>query len=238
MLEEDWMSSGSIKRRLRENLERFFRLFNVDLFIRFSRSEKYSRILIDRYTLEYFFEPSPERELYHEGMVRSASQENDNFFRQLRFQTLQQMARHVLDKELDGDFAECGCLQGHSTYIVSQLIQDHSRSDRLFHVFDSFEGGLSDKIATDTNTRNALTDEQVQAEKQSFASMESQVAAVVSPFTFVRLYKGWIPERFDAVENSRFAFVHIDVDLYEPTLDSLEFFFPRLVEGGCMVIDD
>ena len=54
---------------------------------------------------------------------------------------------------------------------------------------------------------------------------------VLKDFDFVKIYKGWIPEKFNLVDNSKFSFVHIDVDLYEPTLKSLEFFFPRLEEG-------
>ena len=40
------------------------------------------------------------------------------------------------------------------------------------------------------------------------------------------------------IKNEKFSFVHIDVDLYEPTMKSLEFFFPRLVKGGIIVCDD
>jgi hypothetical protein len=32
--------------------------------------------------------------------------------------------------------------------------------------------------------------------------------------------------------------VHIDVDLYQPYVDSIEFFYPRLLDGGVMVFDD
>ena len=32
------------------------------------------------------------------------------------------------------------------------------------------------------------------------------------------------------------SFVHIDCDLYQPTLDSLSFFYPRLSKGGCIAI--
>ena len=35
-----------------------------------------------------------------------------------------------------------------------------------------------------------------------------------------------------------FSFVHIDVDLYEPAKDSLEFFYPRMAEGGIILMDD
>ena len=50
--------------------------------------------------------------------------------------------------------------------------------------------------------------------------------------------KGWIPCRFGEIADRRFAFVHIDVDLYEPTRDALEFFYPRLNEGAVLVVDD
>jgi O-methyltransferase len=59
----------------------------------------------------------------------------------------------------------------------------------------------------------------------------------LSEFPFVHLYKGWIPSRFIEVEDRQFSFVHIDVDLYEPILDSLNF-FPKLVKGGVIVFDD
>jgi Macrocin-O-methyltransferase (TylF) len=36
----------------------------------------------------------------------------------------------------------------------------------------------------------------------------------------------------------RFALVHIDVDLYEPTRAALEFFHPRLSPGAVMICDD
>ena len=43
---------------------------------------------------------------------------------------------------------------------------------------------------------------------------------------------------FRALEREPFAFVHIDVDLYEPTKDSLEFFYPLLSPGGVLLCDD
>jgi O-methyltransferase len=32
--------------------------------------------------------------------------------------------------------------------------------------------------------------------------------------------------------------VHIDVDIYEPTRDSMAFFYPRLNDGGIIICDD
>jgi O-methyltransferase len=54
----------------------------------------------------------------------------------------------------------------------------------------------------------------------------------------VSWHKGWIPERFVDVESRRFALVHIDVDLYDPTKDSMEFVYPRVNPGGIILCDD
>ena len=60
----------------------------------------------------------------------------------------------------------------------------------------------------------------------------------LSQFNFVKYYKGWIPDRFSEVQMLTFSFVHIDVDLYQPTLDSIAFFYERLNKGGIMICDD
>lgn len=36
----------------------------------------------------------------------------------------------------------------------------------------------------------------------------------------------------------QFRFVRLDVDLYQPTLDSFEFLHPRMVPGGTVSCDD
>jgi len=66
----------------------------------------------------------------------------------------------------------------------------------------------------------------------------AEVENNLSEFDNVKLYKGWIPERFQELESKSFAFVHIDVDLYEPTHDSITFFYPRLNSNGILLCDD
>jgi len=75
--------------------------------------------------------------------------------------------------------------------------------------------------------------------KNQFSSDENFIKNnVLKKYPFCKTYKGWIPSRFNEVKNQKFSFVHIDVDLYEPTLESLKFFFPRLVKGGVIICDD
>ena len=61
--------------------------------------------------------------------------------------------------------------------------------------------------------------------------------ANLAEFDFIEYYAGWIPSRFEEVSDRRFSLVHLDVDLYDPFLDSLEFFYPRLLEGSAITFE-
>jgi hypothetical protein len=107
-----------------------------------------------------------------------------------------------------------------------------------FHVFDSFEGGLSSKSEEDKRLLATVEPDAVGREKRAFYSTEEKVSQALFAFSFVTLHKGWIPERFVDVSGKTFSLVNLDLDLYEPISESLGFFFPRLSNGGVIVVDD
>jgi len=125
---------------------------------------------------------------------------------------------------LGGDVAECGVYKGASAYLMCRALES---SPALVHLFDSFEG-LAEPLPIDGPywQRGALT------------TSEDVLHDTLREFANYRVYKGWIPERFAEVADRSFRLVHIDVDLYEPTLASLTFFYPRLLAGGIALLDD
>jgi len=128
-----------------------------------------------------------------------------------------------LTEGVPGDTAECGSFQGAGSYLVCNA----NAGRRHHHIFDSFEGLSEPKNVDGTYWKRG-----------GLACAEDIVARNLSEFTAYTLYKGWIPTRFAEVADRKFSFVHIDVDLYQPTLDSLEFFYPRMSDGGLIVCDD
>lgn len=148
-----------------------------------------------------------------------------NPYSQDRKWTLREYVR--ASNALPGDLAECGCYQGASAFFMCQA----SSHGELF-LFDSFQG-LSESSELD----------RVEGEARPWApgdmrSGQEELARNLAGFDGVHVFPGWIPERFGEVEARRFRVVHVDVDLYEPTRASLEFFYPRLVPGGVIVMDD
>lgn len=125
---------------------------------------------------------------------------------------------------VEGDTAEVGVFAGAMSWLILQA----GAGRRHHHLFDSFEG-LSVPSAADGRHWQA----------GALACAEDVVRRNLAPFEGAfTTYAGWVPARFADVQDRRFAFVHIDVDLYEPTRDSLAFFYPRMAAGGIIVCDD
>lgn len=139
--------------------------------------------------------------------------------------TLAQLVRLTVD--VPGDTAECGVYQGASSWLICAANRGNRWHERMHHLFDSFEG-LSEPGAFDGSHWR----------KGNLRAGEEVAAKNLAEFERVAFHKGWIPERFPDVSEKTFSFVHLDIDLYQPTRDSVAFFYDRLSPGGVLVCDD
>jgi hypothetical protein len=138
---------------------------------------------------------------------------------------LHQLIRLIAD--VPGNTAECGAYIGAGSFLIAQA-NAQVATPRTHYVFDSFEG-LSRPVDLDGaywHQGDLATPEAVL--RQNLREFGERVI----------VHRGWIPQSFSAIDPQPFAFVHVDVDLHEPTAASLDFFYPLLSPGGIMVIDD
>lgn len=136
---------------------------------------------------------------------------------------LRELARLV--KNVPGSIAECGSYEGASAYLIASELPDTP-----IHLFDSFEG----LPAPSNEDRSADS----MWKKGDLTAREETIRENLRRFSNIVIHKGWIPDTFAAIADERFRLVHIDVDLYKPTLDSLAFLYPRMNRGGIIVMDD
>jgi hypothetical protein len=54
----------------------------------------------------------------------------------------------------------------------------------------------------------------------------------------VRWVRGYFPNSAGDIEISNVSFAHVDLDLYESTVNTLEYLRPRLIEQSIVVFDD
>jgi len=141
-----------------------------------------------------------------------------------RLMLVSQLLKIVSD--IPGDTAEIGTYRGSSSSLICRA---NSRSPvaKTHFVFDSFEG-LSMPGSRDGEywKRGDLT-----------SSYEDLYLTTELDGDF-RVMSGWVPDRFYEVKDRRFSFVHIDVDLKDPTRQSLDFFSARMASGGIILNDD
>jgi O-methyltransferase len=125
------------------------------------------------------------------------------------------------NRAVEGSIAEAGCFRGDSACHLNAAFPD-----RKLYLFDSFAG--YDEKQVNRAERDFVAD------MQDFrVKCNEDVVRLRMPHrenVFIR--KGFIPETFNGLENERFAYASICLNLYEPTIASLRFFYPRMNNGG------
>jgi hypothetical protein len=154
--------------------------------------------------------------------------------------TLIQWAQAV--RGLAGCTAECGVYTGVGSALICKTLEGTYAADEHFG-FDSFEG-LSQPCEADrfaSNERHAFAlwyKLRKQWRRGHLRCSQEKAQRRVRDFPFCKLIRGWIPSSFGSVPDRVYRFVHIDVDIYQPTWDSLAYFYPRLAPGGVLLFDD
>ncbi|OEU50024.1 MAG: hypothetical protein BA861_00210 [Desulfobacterales bacterium S3730MH5] len=195
-------------------------LIKRDDWSKFFLAEKISRMIYQRYKFSEFGRVF----LHDDDFIRyyESFEGTENYHSLDRKYALDQLMK--LAVSLEGDTAECGAYKGASSFLICRRIAGQQKKH---HVFDSFEG-LSVPRPEDGSYWG----------KGNLATSEALIRENLKEFDFVVYHKGWIPEKFQEVSVMEFCFVHLDVDLFQPTLASLRFFYERLSPGGIIVCDD
>jgi hypothetical protein len=141
---------------------------------------------------------------------------------------LVQNAQRVLDERVPGDFAELGVHKGNSAKLLAHVLTQVNHKRRLY-LFDTFAGFDSrDLVGMDADRPPLYSDTSLGA-VQSFVGADS----------LCEYRPGHFPETASSIDrDAKFALVHLDSDLYEPTRAALAFFYPRLSSGALVILHD
>jgi hypothetical protein len=153
--------------------------------------------------------------------------EEEHYLNSFRRQGLINEITEIERKNVEGDFLELGVFKGFSAYIMLEK----GKSDRCYVGFDTFLG-LSEPIPGIDGSHWS---------KGSLAFSEQGVLTNLGIYRDrITLIKGQIPQVFlsNPLWGRKFALVHIDLDLYEPTRNALEFGWEKLSNGGSLICDD
>ncbi len=145
----------------------------------------------------------------------------------VRNATLELICRDIREHQVSGAVAELGVYQGD----FALLMHSHL-AERPIHLFDTFQG-------FDTRDVSADADQAYVDEFPDFTGTSAaRVASRFDKQADVVLHPGWFPASAEGSGNEQFALVSIDTDLYQPIFTGLQWFWPRLNAGGCILVHD
>ncbi len=126
-------------------------------------------------------------------------------------------------EKINGDIAEVGCYKGGSAKLICE-----AKRTKTLYLFDTFEG----------LPELSHSDDPKQFHKGQYAVSSEDVKDYLSKYPNVHIYKGLFPTTAEPIKNKIMSFVHLDLDLYEATLESINFFYPRMNKGGIIISHD
>lgn len=137
-------------------------------------------------------------------------------------------AEHV--KKLEGAFVECGVNTGAYARAVVEYI-DFKNTDKCFYLFDTFSG-LREDLITEDEKEKGIGD--------YFGKYKDVYDEVVETFRNfnVKVVKGAVPDTLHAFDQDKVAYLSIDMNSTIPEIAAAEFFWPKMVKGGVVILDD
>lgn len=141
--------------------------------------------------------------------------------------------------ELEKPFvlAECGVYRGSSLLASGRLLTELGVRAELFGL-DTFLG-LPKMSEMD---RKYLSEKAPYEDKLFFSdtSMAEVMTALLDAKLWgeIQLIPGLFKETLPKLRDKMYDFVNIDCDLYEPHIQCLEYFYPRMHRGGTIFFDD
>ena len=154
--------------------------------------------------------------------------------------------QYIYEADVQGDVAEFGTAWGTTAQTIAQgiaaIAKHYNEPQRTLYLFDSFEG--LPKSTTDIDKQSPHVQAGIWEEGRCqglYANELRKKCEKILPANNVRIYEGWFNETLTTLPaGTKFAFVHVDSDLYQSAKDVLDFCFSEKIlgEGAVVFFDD
>jgi hypothetical protein len=164
-----------------------------------------------------------------------------------RLYALYKGVEYVVKAGIEGDFVETGVWRGGSCMLIAETLMALSDRARRIFLFDTFEGHPKPDAEKDIDIwgNRAIEDwerHQATSEAWGYASLDetrANLAQTGYPTDRIVFFKGMVEETIpQIVEVGPLALMRLDTDWYQSACVSLKHLFPRLAEGGVLIMDD
>lgn len=132
--------------------------------------------------------------------------------------------------KLEGDFIECGTGRGMMMSAALQSLENWNTSNKKLYLCDTFQPFGIDPETGRNDKRFGVRD--------TYAKSLGDVKANFSEWKNINFVVGFVPDSLQLVAIEKVAFLHIDLNNAGPEVGALRYFWPKIVRGGIIVLDD
>ena len=125
---------------------------------------------------------------------------------------------------------EAGSFRGGSASFLAHAFVEHVGREVPLDVVDTFDGHPEESLSEH--------DEGRQVPGHFARTSFEEVSTYLSDFSLTRVHRGSFSAVAPSLDHPRYGLVHLDMDLYRPTIEALRFSAERLAAGGVIVLDD
>jgi O-methyltransferase len=164
-----------------------------------------------------------------------------------RIAALCDAVEHLVRNRIPGEMAECGVWRGGSMMAIALTLLRLGEGDRDLYLFDTFTGmpepGAADVASPyDGYSPHRRWHHTSRAGRQWAGVPTDQVRRAVESTGYppgrIKLVAGMVEHTLPEQAPERLALLRLDTDWYASTKHELEQLYPRLVDGGVLLIDD
>lgn len=153
----------------------------------------------------------------------------------IRSRCIRHLMERIQEKEIPGAVAELGVYRGDTAWQLNLLAPE-----RILYLFDTF-AGFDERDFPDHDKSGTAADVKSGTKGRVMDFKDTSVDLVLKRMPFpenVVVREGYFPATTEGMEEIKYAFVSLDPDLYAPVLAGIEYFYPRLSDGGVIVVHD
>jgi O-methyltransferase len=171
----------------------------------------------------------------------------------LRLEATVEAVRYCVARDVPGAFVECGVWRGGSLLAMALTLLELGVDDREIYGFDTFEGmteptehdvardGSSDALAEwrEAEARGERPWSGLfGADKFDVESVRATVTESGYPAERIHLVEGEVEQTLPDEAPEQIALLRLDTDWYRSTRHELHHLYPRLADGGVLIVDD
>lgn len=165
-----------------------------------------------------------------------------------RLYAMYKAVEYLVKAAIPGDIVESGVWRGGNMMLAALVLRNLGDTRRRLWLYDTFEGLPKPDPKKDVDmwgnpqfdewVKYRRTDEASTMADASLEEVRRNLESTGYPVDKVELVKGMVQRTIPAHAPAEIALLRLDTDWYDSTVCELRHLYPRVVDGGVLIIDD